>query len=46
MINGLNYNTFEQLNGLHLIYADEVKIDKIDQKELNTLDNINLSQTV
>ena len=46
MINGLNYNTFEQLNGLHIIYADEVKIDKVDQKEINTLDNINTTITI
>ena len=46
MINGLNYNGFEQLNGLHLLYADEIKIDKIDQKEINTLDNINTSTTI
>ena len=45
MINGLNYNGFEQLNGLHLLYADEIQIDKIDQKEINTLDNINTTTT-
>ena len=46
MINGLNYNGFEQLNGLHLLYADEIQIDKIDQKEINTLDNINTTTTI
>jgi D-ribose pyranose/furanose isomerase RbsD len=46
MINGLNYNGFEQLNGLHLLYADEIQIDKIDQKEINTLDNINTETTI
>ena len=46
MINGLNYNGFEQLNGLHVLYADEIQIDKIDQKEINTLDNINTTTTI
>ena len=45
MINGLN-NTYEELNGLKNIYVDSIETELITQNEINTLDEIDTTQTI
>ena len=40
MINGLTFNTYEELNGLRSIFVDELETGIISQIEINKLDGI------
>ena len=45
MINGLN-NSYEELNGLNIIYVDEIETGIINQNEINTLNDIDTTKTI